>query len=472
VVDKMRIYYILLLIACISVISLIPQTFAAPDYIPPTLTLTEPLESPIKTDSPNITIKYDDPAGINSLSIELIIDGSLDVTRWDAVDYNWDNSTITYKPPKAFAWTNGNHSVQLTIDDKFGNTASEIWYFDVDVPTTISGDTGIDLFSIIFFIMIGTALFFIGLVLYILYLKVTKKFTFEKYFARHPVKKEIFIFYIPILLGFLFCLFSLAYVSITPGLPVFALEYMIVIGIFIAIAPYAIYSLIDRRQTAEYERAFAQMLFEIADAMRGGLDPTKAIIELAQTETGVLRKHLKIAADNLRLGRPFEHIMQSIARPIKSDLVRRYSSLIANTSKVGGETAAVIHRAAKDMDDFIKVGNERRRQLFSQASIIYVAFFVLLIMLYMLITFFPEIGSVNFSLLSNPNLETIEGEAVENTRIGIVTIKQRFLDLLIINSIGTGTIIGSFIDGNIRFGLIHSLILTATSTIFFFVMIA
>jgi archaellum biogenesis protein FlaJ (TadC family) len=228
----------------------------------------------------------------------------------------------------------------------------------------------------------------------------------------------------------------------------------------------------DRRKIVKYERAFSQLLFEIADAMRGGLDPTKAIIELAKTDTSILQKNLRIAADNIRLGRPFDEVMVALAKPIKSDLVQRYALLIGDTSKIGGEPAQVIHRAAKDMDDFIKVSEERRRQLQAQAITIYIAYGVLIIVLYQLVTMFPSLGTIDISLLGGgSNLEEA-GEATNVVqRMSYFTLKQRFLDLLIINSIGTGTVIGSFVDGHIRFGLVHSLGLTAVSVIFFIVMI-
>jgi flagellar protein FlaJ len=238
-----------------------------------------------------------------------------------------------------------------------------------------------------------------------------------------------------------------------------------VIVIFIAIAPYAIESQIERRLTGKYEKAYAQLLFEIADAMRGGLDPTKAIIELSKTDTSILKKRLKIAADNIRIGRPFHEVMPAMARDIKSELVQRYATIIGETSRIGGDPAIVIHRAAKDLDDFIKINKERRRQLTTQATIVYIAVAVLLIVLYQLIILFPSLGSIDLNLLGTSNLEKIGPSAI--SRMSIIEVKQRFFDLCLINAVGTGTVIGAFIDGHFKYGLIHSLILTAVSAVFF-----
>jgi len=451
----------------ITIICVLYPISVAQEASAPIVTLIEPVESPVINARPNITIAYTDPDGINLQSIQLEIDGKLDVTEWDETEIS--ETEITYKPSEIFQFADGNHTVNLTISDMNGNTITQSWTLMVDTTYADQQQAAFNLFQIILYIIIGTIIAFLAIIIYIIYLKITKKFTFEKFFARHPIKKEVFIIYIPLIIAFIFSILSLAVVTTLKDVPLFSAEYVIVIGLFIGIGPYAIDAQLVRRKIIKYEQAFAQLLFEIADAMRGGLDPTKAIIELAKTETSVLKDQLKIASDNIKLGRPFDHVMTTMAYPIKSDLVKRYASLIGETSKIGGEPAAVIHRAAKDMDDFIKVGQERRRQLFSQASTIYIAFGVMLVVLYQLISMFPSLGSMDMSLLNSGNLESIETTSIN--RMSLLTIKQRFLDLLIINSIGTGTIIGSFIDGHIKFGLIHSLILTTTSIVFFMVMI-
>jgi archaellum biogenesis protein FlaJ (TadC family) len=161
--------------------------------------------------------------------------------------------------------------------------------------------------------------------------------------------------------------------------------------------------------------------------------------------------------------------MPAMARNIKSDLVQRYATIIGETSRIGGDPAIVIHRAAKDMDDFIKLNKERRRQLTTQASIVYIAVAVLLIVLYQLVIMFPSIGTIDFGLMGQTNVEDIKGTAI--ARMSFIEVKRQFFDLCLINAVGTGTVIGSLIDGHFKYGLIHSLILTAVSAVFFIVLI-
>ncbi len=55
-----------------------------------------------------------------------------------------------------------------------------------------------------------------------------------------------------------------------PGLPLLSPEYVFIAGFFIAVTAFAIDAYYEKRQMRAYERAFAQFLFEMADAMSGG----------------------------------------------------------------------------------------------------------------------------------------------------------------------------------------------------------
>jgi len=437
------------------------------DNQPPQITIVYPTEGQqIRETQPKISIQYQDTDGIDISSIQLKVD-SLDVTQFEETSIN--NTSITYSIPEFLSLSNGNHTVFFQVSDKVGNKAEITWKFTVNTTLPTQQPIKFDFKTIITLLIYGLILFSIGFVLYILYLKRTRKFTFKKFFAQHPIQKEIFTIYLPIIFAFLITIFGLLYILQTSNLPQFSIEYLFIIAVFIAIGPYAIESQIERRRTVQYEKAYAQLLFEIADAMRGGLDPTKAIVELAKTDTTILRKRLNIAADNIRIGRPFHEVMPAMARNIKSELVQRYATIIGETSRIGGDPAIVIHRAAKDMDDFIKLNKERRRQLMSQATIIYIGVAVLLIVLYQLIVMFPSIGNIDLGLLSQTNVENIKGTPI--ARMNFMEVKRQFFDLCLINGVGTGTVIGSLIDGHFKYGLIHSLILTAVSAVFFIVLI-
>jgi len=216
-----------------------------------------------------------------------------------------------------------------------------------------------------------------------------------------------------------------------------------------------------------YERAFAQLLFEMADAMRGGIDPAKAIVELSKTHTNILRKHLRVAADGVRLGRPFDSVLRDMVTPMQSKLITRYAGLIADATSVGGETATVVYRAAKDMDDFVKIEEERENQLLLPVAVIYIAFGVLMAVLLALLFIAPELGSLNIGFLGFSTLPSKSNSSAVVPHLAFTVLKERFFELMLINALGTGAIIGAFTEGRARYGILHSLALVAATAIAF-----
>ena len=214
-----------------------------------------------------------------------------------------------------------------------------------------------------------------------------------------------------------------------------------------------------------YERAFAQFLFEMADAMRGGIDPAKAVIELSKTHTNILRRQLRIAADGIRLGRAFDEVLRNMVAPMKSPLITRYAGLIADAAGLGGETSIVVYRAAKDMDDFIKIEIEREKQLVMPVAVLYIAASS---WPSCSLRIAPSIGSINISVASGAPLSG-GGGATNVPRLDPNTLGQRFFDLMVINSVGTGAIIGAFTEGKVRYGLLHSIALVVVTVVAFLI---
>lgn len=397
------------------------------------------------------------------------------IDKMDVTDFDEETEItalyVKYIPSEIFQLKDGNHTVKITATSKNAKQAEIEWTFIINTTLPV-GEGKIPILLIVQYIVMGVCIGLLIFTAYIIYLSKKKGFTFYKHFAKHPLQKNYLVLYLPIALAFSFVIFGFGYVDSVEDMPAYSYEYILIMGIFVGILPYAVESQLEKRSILKYERGFSQLLFEMADAMRGGLDPTKAIIELASTNSGLLHEPLKRAADSIKLGRPFEEVIQVMARPFKSDLIQRYTTLIAEASKVGGETSIVIHRAAKDMDDFIKVNMNRTRQLTMQTTTVYISFVVMLVTIYLLLTMFPSMDGMDLSLLGSTSLDSLSSSSGTGiTRLSDVLIRRRFFHVVMINSIGTGLVVGGFVDGKIKMGLIHSLTLLAVGVIFFAIML-
>lgn len=438
-----------------------------------TITPTSPTPGSVEHGTqPNISATWTDAAGTVDPNLVIVDVDGLNVTGLQEMVIT--SQGFYYNVPSILKLSPGNATVSVYASDDAGNHAEYSWGFIVSTSaaTGQSPISGFSLEGLVVDVAIGAAIVGGAFGGWILYLKWTRRFTFRKYFATHPINKEYLVLYVPLVIAFLVVLFGLFFVTTTPGLPLLAPEYVFIVGFVIAITAYALDARREKQRIRAYERAFAQFLFEMADAMRGGIDPAKAVIELSKTQRNILRTPLRVAADGIRVGRPFEVILRDMAAPMKSPLITRYAGLIADASTVGGETAAVIYRAAKDMDDFVKIEVERGRQLMMPVAVLYIAFGVLLAVLFALLYIAPTLGGLSLTFLGASPLSGGSGggsAATSAVSISATTLKQRFFDLMMVVSIGTGVIIGAFTEGKPKYGLLHSLALVAGTAVAFWI---
>lgn len=378
------------------------------------------------------------------------------------------SKNITYDVSSLLALHLGLNNVTVKASDQAGNTANYTWNFTVAVAPPKSFSISINPKALLLDVGIGVAIFAGAFGATYAYVRETRRFTFRRYFAIHPVERGYLTLVIPLFAAFIFTLLALSYIFSSPSLPWYAPEAVLVAALWIGLTAYAIDARRQMSRIRMYERAFAQFLFELADALRGGLDPAKAIVELSKTHADILKRPLRVAADGIQIGRPFEEVLQNMARPMGSTLISRYASLIADASTAGGETAVVIHRAAKDMDDFIKIEFERNNQLSLPVAVLYIAYGITLAVLFALLYLAPSLGSVNLGLISSGG-SALSGSATSSSvpKLSVPGLRNDFLYLGLIISLGTGAIIGAFTEGKIKYGLLHSLALALATVIAF-----
>jgi|HubBroStandDraft_1064217.scaffolds.fasta_scaffold06349_2 pilus assembly protein TadC/methionine-rich copper-binding protein CopC len=467
----MRAAYLLALIALLVALSLAPSVaHAAPSVSPISFSNESPGPGSVTpATTPTISVSYSDPVSpIDVSEVYIFVDGD-NVTSFQGVTIT--QSGASYITPTILSLKNGEHNVSVSVTDNDGNTATDNWNFTVNTNATAIANPLSGIKPLLIVEYIGIAALICGAAFggYILYLKQTTRFTFRKYFATHSIEKQIYTVYIPVVIAVLFVILGLAAVYSNPNWPPNSADYVFIIAIFIALTAFGIDARREMLHIRAYERAFAQFLFELADAMRGGLDPAKSIVELAKTHTNILQRPLRIASDGIRLGRPLDKVLTDMVRPMQSPLIGRYAGLIAEATSAGGETALVVYRAAKDMDDFVKIEEEREKQLMLPVAVIYIAFAVLMAVLFALLYIAPTIGTLNVSFIGLGHLPSSGGGggATAVPKLSNSTLRERFFELMLINALGTGAIIGAFTEGRARYGILHSLALVAATAVAF-----
>jgi len=101
-------------------------------------------------------------------------------------------------------------------------------------------------------------------------------------------------------------------------------------------------------------------------------------------------------------------------------------------------------------------------------AVIYIAFAVLMAVLFALLYLGPTLGTLNITIPTAGALfQGSNATAASVPRLNPITLKERFFELMLINALGTGAIIGAFTEGRARFGILHSLGLVAATVIAF-----
>jgi pilus assembly protein TadC len=444
----------------------------APSSGPLVLTVvTPPANGTATSVTPTIVVGFSDSvAAIDPSSVVMIVDG-INVTQTDDVVVG--AHTISYAVPSLLKLPTGPNNASVQASDTKGNSASIFWTFNVTLSTPPPYNPLAALKPTTILLYVGIAAAAAGALVggYVIFLKLTTRFTLRRYFATHSVERTYLVVGLPMAAAFVFTLVGLSWVFSTPSLPPNAADYIFIVALFIGLTAFGIDSRRELQRIRAFERAFAQFLFEMADAMRGGIDPAKALVELAKTHRNILARNLRVAADSVRLGRPFESILREMVVSMKSGLITRYAGLIADASTIGGETATVVYRAAKDMDDFVKIEEEREKQLMLPVAVIYIAFAVLMAVLFALLSIAPSLGTINISVIGSNNPLFSGGHtATQVPKLTFPILKERFFELMLINALGTGAIIGAFTEGRARYGILHSLGLVAGTAIAFLIL--
>ncbi|MFP4546432.1 MAG: hypothetical protein ACLFPN_06245, partial [Methanomassiliicoccales archaeon] len=188
------------------VIALLPLSVCGQDTSAPEITDLEPAEgSETFNRTPLISAQFQDETGVDRGSVIIIFDDT-DVTDWEETRVTPGN--VTHQVPSILPLSEGNHSVYIEVADQEGNRASVEWTFQVNTssPPAPPGQ-GLDLVEIAGFLLIALGAGGVGFAAYILHLHRTKGFTFEKYFAQHPVSREYLFLYLPVTVGLVITLF-------------------------------------------------------------------------------------------------------------------------------------------------------------------------------------------------------------------------------------------------------------------------
>ena len=174
-----------------------------------------------------------------------------------------------------------------------------------------------------------------------------------------------------------------------------------------------------------------------------------AIEESTKQDYGPLTAEVKKFVAQIGWGLPFEEALARLAKRIGTLTARRFSVLIGEASKAGGDIRLALKNTADFMTELFEIEEERKKQMKAYVVIIYMGFFIFLFTIAILTSsFFIPLTGLQSAL---PGVLNVEMSMPELIRI--------FFHMMVIQAVLGGLVAGKMGEGKTLLGLKHSLIM-------------
>jgi flagellar protein FlaJ len=231
-------------------------------------------------------------------------------------------------------------------------------------------------------------------------------------------------------------------------------------GVLIGSFPF-VFSLIRENQVAnEKEEMFLEFARNLVESVKTGTPVSKSIINVKGKPYGVLSENVEKLANQIQMGIPMGHALQTFAKDVDNKTVSRALTLIGQAEKEGGNIGEILESVAGAVNLSDKLKKERKAgisTLVVQGYIIFLVF--LMIVLVMQFKIIPLISGI-------AGIGEATGVGVSGGGGGEISVEEvsgAFLYLLLIQGFFSGITIGKLSEGSLKAGIKHSFALMVIS---------
>ncbi len=224
-------------------------------------------------------------------------------------------------------------------------------------------------------------------------------------------------------------------------------------GIIVAVIPFVLSTITETKIAGEKEEMFLEFARNLMESVKMGSSISKGILILKNKDYGVLSRHIVKLANQISLGIPLTSAMQTFARDINNPKISKAIALIRQAEVAGGDIGNILESVAEAVSTTDKLKKERKTAISALRVQGYIIFFVfIIIILVMQFQILPLVSGL---------AGTVSLTGVETSGAGFdqKEIADAFLDLLLVQGLFSGLIIGKLAEGSIKHGVKHSFIL-------------
>ena len=243
---------------------------------------------------------------------------------------------------------------------------------------------------------------------------------------------------ITIILAYLFSSYRLLYTII------------LFFGGFASVIPILILFYSNYRRKKEIEDMFPAFLTDLVEAVRGGFTLTEALKLVSKNDYKSLTPYVRKIAAQIEWGIPIEKILTNFAKEVNSKFISRLVASVIESHRYGGNIVETFDALSSTALEIERLRMERKMYLQTQMITGYVIFFVFLGVV---------IGLEKFLI---PSLQTsipnVQGFGTPEAIVAEFKIVLR--NLIFLQGLFAGLIVGKMSEGSVVAGIKHSVILT------------
>ena len=235
-----------------------------------------------------------------------------------------------------------------------------------------------------------------------------------------------------------------------------ALDFL-VLGLSLMIGPYGFVMTAKLRRIQKIEERLPDFLRDVSEAGRFGMTLPDAIIVASRGRYGLLTEEIKKMASQLEWGVPVATALRLFEERVPTPLVKRVVSIITRANEAGGNVADVLTMVAHDTREVQLSYQARQISMLTYVTVIYIAFYVFLVTIYiMAAVFLPQMVVAGQGISSS----SLAGAGAVNLQFSFVPVLFiAFLLAVIVHAVGDGIMAGVLFSGRLSEGFQHATIM-------------
>jgi flagellar protein FlaJ len=223
---------------------------------------------------------------------------------------------------------------------------------------------------------------------------------------------------------------------------------ILILAAIMFVTPIALVKYYETWKTKSLEDFFPQYMRDLVETIRSGMTLPQAVKTVSENDYGHLNPYVKKLNAQLDWGIPFDKALLKFSRSTGSKLIGRITSTIIESHRFGGNLTDIFESISSTSIEIERLREERKLYINSQLITGYIIFFVFLVVI---------IGLQKFLV---PTLSNISVEGMTTGPGDMKTeYNEIFRNLIILQGLFAGLVIGKMSEGAVVSGIKHSLLL-------------